>query len=158
MAFVRWWWFRKAEQGIFTLTTPLHSPLLFSSNPASRIPINSSNLSIHLPVCSCSFNSPLLSFANNTVAVPALWPAVISSRESPTCLFIKPYFLPHVSHVRHTMIKPSPPSSSSHALAMCKIPAGSGFGGLNSLVTIGAKVLPGRNVCKRCVTGPLYEP
>ena len=38
---------------------------------------------------------------------------------------------------------------------MCNIPAGSGFGGLNSLVTMGANVLPGRNFCSKCITGPL---
>ena len=57
--------------------------------------------------------------------------------------------------VRHTIINPSPPSSNSHVLAICRMPAGSGFGGLNSLVTMGANVLPGRNVCSRCITGPL---
>jgi hypothetical protein len=55
-----------------------------------------------------------------------------------------------------TMIRLSPPSSSSHALAICKIPCGSGFGGLNSRVTMGAKVRPGRCVWSRCVTGPLH--
>ena len=64
----------------------LHS-LYLCSNPSSKIPISPSNLSIHLPVCSCPFKSALLSFANNTVAVPALWPAVISSIESPTYRF-----------------------------------------------------------------------
>ena len=50
---------------------PVHS-LYLCSNPSSKIPISLSNLSIHLPVYSCPFKSSLLSFANNTVAVPAL--------------------------------------------------------------------------------------
>lgn len=54
-----------------------------------------------------------------------------------------------------TIINPSPRSSNPHSRATCKIPAGSGFGGRKSRVTIGAKVLSGRNVCRRCVTGPL---
>ena len=58
----------------------------------------------------------------------------------------------------HTIIKPSPPSSNSHALAICRIPAGSGFGGLNSRVTMGANVFPGRKVCSKCITGPLITP
>lgn len=94
----------------------LHSANL-SSNPVSSISINSSNLPIHLPVCSCSFKSALLSFANKTVAVPALWPAVISSIESPTYRSIKSY-PPHPSSFRHTIIKPSPPSSNSHVSAI----------------------------------------
>ena len=53
------------------------------------------------------------------------------------------------------MIKLSPRSSRPHSLAMCKIPAGSGFGGRNSRVTIGAKVFPGRKVWRRWFTGPL---
>ena len=48
----------------------VHS-LYLCSNPSSKISISPSNLSIHLPVCSCPFKSPLLSFANSTVAVPA---------------------------------------------------------------------------------------
>ena len=61
----------------------------------------------------------------------------------------------HYKVAGRTMISPAPLSSKSHALAMCKIPAGSGFGGWKSRVMIGAKVLPGRWVERRCVTGPL---
>lgn len=88
------------------------------------------------------------------------WPYQLCGQPSyhrlnrPPAAFIKPYAL-RLGSVRHTMIKPSPPSSSSHALAICRIPAGSGLGGLNSRVTIGANVLPGRKVCSKCVTGPL---
>ena len=59
--------------------------------------------------------------------------------------------------IPRTMIRLSPLSSNCQALAICKIPAGSGFGGRKSLVTMGAKVFRGRNVCRRCVTGPLYR-
>lgn len=75
----------------------------------------------------------------------------------PPAALIRPY-PPHRKSVRHTIIKPSPPSSSSHALAICNIPAGFGFGGLNSRVTMGANVFPGRKVCSKCVTGPLDTP
>lgn len=44
------------------------------------------------------------------------------------------------------------PPTESHSR---KIPLGSGFGGRNSLVTMGAKIFPGKNVSSRCVTGPL---
>ena len=53
------------------------------------------------------------------------------------------------------MMRLSPPSSKFQASAMCRIPAGSGFGGRKLRVTIGAKVLPGRNVWRRCITEPL---
>ena len=147
---------RTASSPPFALS--LHSRAISSSNPISRIPISSSNLSIHLPVCSCSFNSPLLSFANSRVAAPALWPAVISSIESPTCVTINCCHINSSNRIKHTIIKPSPPSSNSHALAICRIPAGSGFGGLNSRVTMGANVFPGRKVCSKCITGPLDTP
>lgn len=54
-----------------------------------------------------------------------------------------------------TIISPSPPSSRPHAEEICRMPAGCGFGGRNSLVMIGWKLCCGRNVFRRCVTGPL---
>ena len=54
------------------------------------------------------------------------------------------------------MIKPSAPSSKPHAFAMCKIPAGCGFGGRKSRVMMGEKVWVGRKVVRRWVTGRLW--
>lgn len=57
----------------------------------------------------------------------------------------------------HTIINPFPPSSNPHALAICNIPSGLGFGGRKSRVTIGANVLPGKKFWRRCITGPLFD-
>ena len=48
--------------------------------------------------------------------------------------------------------------STPHALAMCRIPAGEGFGGRNSRVTMGwkAEMWEGRWVLRRWVTGVLF--
>ena len=54
------------------------------------------------------------------------------------------------------MIKLSPRSSRPQDDAICKIPAGSGFGGLKARVMIGANVCAGRNLLRRCVTGILF--
>ncbi len=58
---------------------------------------------------------------------------------------------------RRTIMSPLPRFSSSipHERAICNMPAGSGFGGRNSRVMIGWKVLPSRNVVRRWLTGVL---
>ena len=61
------------------------------------------------------------------------------------------------SETKHTMIKLCALSAKPQASAMCKIPAGSGLGGRNCLVTMGEKIFPGRNFCSRCITGPLCD-
>jgi hypothetical protein len=45
----------------------------------------------------------------------------------------------------------------SHDFAMCKIPAGEGFGGRKSRVTIGWKLCAGRKVVRRWETGVLVN-
>lgn len=57
--------------------------------------------------------------------------------------------------MQRTIIKLAPPSSSPHSAAMCRIPAGSGFGGWKERVIIGEKVCVGRKVFRRWVTGRL---
>ena len=53
----------------------------------------------------------------------------------------------------------APLVSTPHAWAMCRIPAGEGFGGRKSRVTMGwnAEMCEGRCVVRRCVTGVLYQ-
>lgn len=56
-----------------------------------------------------------------------------------------------------TIIRLFPPSSNPHVDAICKIPAGCGFGGRNSLVTMGPNSCPPRKVDRRWVTGVLLQ-
>ena len=92
---------------------------------------------MHRSVCWLVASFAFSGFTNRTVAAPARNPAVMSSKLSPT------------------MINRAPPSSRFHDLAMCRIPAGSGFGGRNSRVMIGLKCAVGRKVVRRCSTGAL---
>lgn len=74
-------------------TLPLHPacievgvlpPARFPTKPRSKMAMRSSRRSMQRSVCSCSLRCPLRSLTNRTVAAPAVWPAVMSSRLSPT--------------------------------------------------------------------------
>lgn len=135
-------------------------PPICPTNPRSKILISSSSREMHKSVCSCFIRCAFTSFTNRTVAAPARYPAVISSTESLHQLRMSVNAQGRNLRLRlshrfnencttyPTIIK-SLASSNPQVFAICKIPAGSGFGGLKSLVTTGANDRPVRNLFRR---------
>lgn len=96
--------------------------------------INSSSLLITTSVLGSRSSSSFPSLLKRTVSAPALRPAIISSMLSPT--------------IKRGSRRSSDETSESgcasvipQARAMCRMPAGDGFGGRKSRVTMGVKGL-----------------